>query len=163
VSAESGVVVRRSAVLQYAGLLVLLAAWRWPTGPVGALAVAVAGVLGVAFSLAAHEGAHAAVARFHGLRVVGVEVRGMLEASVRRAVTRDRQIDVRVRLAGPLATALLLAGCAAALPVVPPGEAARVLRLLVVVNLVTLVLSLVGGRRSDGVQAWQRWRAGPDD
>ncbi|TFV62378.1 UNVERIFIED_ORG: hypothetical protein E4P37_17255 [Bacillus sp. AZ43] len=158
-SADRRVVIRRAATAQYVALGVAAVLFRWSAGPAEAVLGALAVVAGVAASVAVHEGAHALTAVRAGLRVVGVEVRGLLGASVRRSVTHDPRIDVRVRMAGPAATALVLVLCGAALALPVPAEALRVVQVVTAVNALALVVSLAGGAESDGVRAWRSWQA----
>ena len=153
------VVVRRGAVLQYALLGAAVLGMRWSGGVLGAAVAAAAVVSAVLLSVVVHEGAHAWVAHRLGLRVRGVEVRGLLAAVVRRAATTDARVDVRVRLAGPLATGALVALCVAAQRVGWPPDALRIVRLLIALNGFTFVATLMGGPQSDGVRAWRAWRA----
>ncbi len=66
-------------------------------------------------AVAVHESAHALIARREGVEVTAVRVRGVFSAQVERRRTTDDAAQIRICLAGPLATlALLLASVAAA-------------------------------------------------
>lgn len=59
-------------------------------------------------SLLLHEGAHLLLARFFRVGINRVEVRGLLNAGVRRARARSRRHELAIVSAGPVVTLLLI-------------------------------------------------------
>lgn len=141
------------------GLMVLLVARQ------GDVAGAAGFIAGYAATLFAHEGAHAAAARYFGCKVFSIRI-GMNGGVCRFELTRDVRKLAWVLVAGVLAQAVLLLGMLLWLAVfgVPHGGVGRGLVLsLVVYNATILVLSIIPrkpevGIPSDGYKLLQLYR-----
>ncbi len=128
----------------------------------GDVAAAVGFIAGYAVTLFAHEGAHAAAARYFGCKVFSIRI-GMSGGLCRFESTRDVRKLAWVFVAGVLAQAVLLLGMLFWLAVfgVPQGGMGYGLVLsLVVYNAAILVLSIIPrkpefGIPSDGYQLRQ--------
>lgn len=136
--------VHRTALLRHGSFAIVVAAVI-ALGPSSLLAGGLSALLISACllsSIAVHEAAHATVARSHGLCVHVVTLHGLLRAGVRRSATTDPRVELRVSLAGPVATTALLCVGGLGWAVELQGPAASTARALVAINAILLMFSL---------------------
>ncbi len=140
--------------------------------------VTVATVLALFLSIVIHELGHAIVARRSGLQVLGIELWALGGITKTVGASRSPFSQLRVALAGPLATLVVMLLCSGALTLLAPHQAifdlaigsgaqttalGVALKVLVLLNAAVLALNLLPAIPLDGGQIAQAlvwWKTG---